>query len=55
MDVINEIIQKSAIGPLSAWHKGMVLSLFVSIVSVLLIMLVLLMLYGPYMTIQFGY
>ena len=55
MDVINEIIQKSALGPLSTWHKGMILSLFVSIVTVLLVMLVLLMLYGPYMSIQFGY
>ncbi len=55
MDVVKEIIQNSAIGPLSNGYKGLVLSLFASIVGTLLTMLVVLLRYGPEMTIQFGY
>ena len=55
MDVINEIIQNSAIGQMSKWYKSLVLLLFSSIVSTLFIMLVLLIKYGPYLTIKFGY
>ena len=55
MDVIKEIIQKSAIGPLSNGYKSLVLSLFASIVITLLIMLIALILQGPDMNIQFGY
>jgi len=55
MDVINEIIQNSAIGPLSNVYKSLVLLLFSTIVSVLFTMLVVLLKYGPYMTIQYGY
>jgi len=55
MDVINEIIQNSAIGPLSKGYKSFVLLLFSTIVSVLFTMLVVLLKYGPYMSIKFGY
>ncbi|MBT8315034.1 MAG: hypothetical protein KJP26_11295 [Maribacter sp.] len=55
MDVINEIIQNSAIGPLSRTYKSFVLLLFSTIVSLLFVMLIVLLTYGPYMTIQFGY
>lgn len=55
MDVVKEIIQKSAIGPLSNWSKGVVLSLFTSIIGLLLTMLVLLLKYGSEIHIQFGY
>ncbi len=55
MDVINEIIQNSAIGPLSKWYKSLVLLLFSSIVTTLFVMMVLLLKYGPYINIQFGY
>lgn len=55
MDVINEIIKKSAIGPLSNWFKSLVLLLFSSIVVTLLGMLVLLLIHGPQLHISFGY
>ncbi len=55
MDVVKEIIQNSAIGPLSKGYKSLVLSLFVSIVGTLLTMLVILLRYGFDMNIQFGY
>ncbi|MEO0528523.1 MAG: hypothetical protein AAFZ89_14925 [Bacteroidota bacterium] len=55
MDVINEIIQQSAIGPLSKWYKSLVLLLFSTIVTVLMAMLVILLKYGSQMSIQFGY
>lgn len=55
MDVIKEIIQNSPVGHLSRTYKSMVLLLFATIVSVLLTMLVILVSYGPYMSIRFGY
>nr|WP_299382139.1 hypothetical protein [Allomuricauda sp.] len=55
MDVVKEIIRNSAIGPFSKGFKGMVLSLFASIVCTLFIMLVVLLRYGTAMNIQFGY
>ena len=55
MDVINEIIQNSALGTLSRTYKSLVLLLFSTIVSVLFTMLIVLLKYGPYMTIQYGY
>ncbi|WP_165819389.1 hypothetical protein [Flagellimonas aquimarina] len=55
MDVVKEIIQNSALGPLSNGLKGLVLSLFASIVGALLTMLVVLLKYGPQMSIQYGY
>ncbi len=55
MDVINEIIQNSALGLLSKWYKSIVLLLFSAIVSVLLTMLIILVVNGPDMIIRFGY
>ncbi|WP_281543248.1 hypothetical protein [Maribacter aestuarii] len=55
MDVINEIIQNSAIGPLSKFYKSMVLLLFSTIVTMLSAMLVILLTHGSHMTIHFGY
>lgn len=54
MDVFKEIIQKSAIGPYSNWSKGLVVSVFSSIVFTLLVMLVTLLTTMP-QNIQFGY
>lgn len=54
MDVIKEIIQQSAIGPYSNWSKGLVISLFSSIVFTVVFMLVLLFTTMP-QNIQFGY
>ncbi|WP_164721422.1 hypothetical protein [Maribacter sp. MJ134] len=55
MDVINEILQKSALGVLSNAYKSLVLLLFSAIVTTLLTMLVLLITYGSHITVQFGY
>ncbi|WP_187269588.1 hypothetical protein [Flagellimonas hymeniacidonis] len=55
MDVVKEIIQNSALGPFSNGFKGLILSLFASIVGVLLTMLVVLITYGPEMSIRYGY
>ncbi|AWX46081.1 hypothetical protein HME9304_03113 [Flagellimonas maritima] len=55
MDVVKEIIQNSAIGPLSNLSKGLVLSLFSFIVGLLLMMLGLLLKHGSQISIQFGY
>ena len=55
MDVIKEIIQQSAIGPLSKWYKSLVLSVFSSIVLTCLMTLVLLFTHGVDRTLNFGY
>ncbi|NAS13212.1 hypothetical protein [Poritiphilus flavus] len=55
MDVINEIIRQSAIGPFSNWFKSAVLTLFSSIVVTLFTMLILLIKYGPDTPLSFGY
>ncbi|MDC6364659.1 MULTISPECIES: hypothetical protein [Flavobacteriaceae] len=55
MGVIKEIIQKSAIGHLSNAYKSLVISLFVSIVGVLMGMFITLMINGFNTNIQFGY
>lgn len=55
MDVIKEIIQQSAIGPLSKWYKSIVLSVFSSIVLTCLFTLVLLLTYGVDRSINIGY
>ncbi|WP_165395210.1 hypothetical protein [Flagellimonas allohymeniacidonis] len=55
MDVIKEIIENSAAGPLSKGYKTLVLSLFASIVCTLFTMLVVLLSYGSNLNIQFGY
>jgi len=54
MDVIKEIIQNSALGPYSNWSKGVVISLFTSIVFTLVSMLIMLVITAP-QNIQFGY
>ena len=55
MDVINEIIRQSAIGPLSKWYKSLVLSVFSSIVLTCVATLILLFTYGVDGSISFGY
>lgn len=55
MDVLNEIIQNSAIGDLSKGYRGIVLFLFSSIVAILFIMLIYLMVNGSQMNFDFGY
>ncbi|MEM9141681.1 MAG: hypothetical protein AAGA86_01755 [Bacteroidota bacterium] len=55
MDVINEIVQNSALGLLSKWYKGFVVLLFSSIVTTFLLTLFFLLRYGTHMNIQFGY
>ena len=55
MDVINEIIRQSAIGSSSKWSKSLVLSLFTTIVLILLAMLVALLLNAPGQTFSYGY
>ncbi len=55
MDVINEIIQNSAIGTISKMYKSMVLLLFATIVSMLFTMFILLLYVGTHTNIQFGY
>ncbi|WP_157491581.1 hypothetical protein [Maribacter thermophilus] len=55
MDVYKEILQKSALGLLTPPIKSLVLLLFLVIVSILFTMLVLLLKYGLYANISFGY
>ncbi|MGX1930261.1 hypothetical protein [Flagellimonas sp. 2504JD4-2] len=55
MDVVKEIIQNSALGPLSKGYQRLILSLFASIVGTLLTMLIFLIIKGPDLNIQFGY
>ncbi|MEM6894129.1 MAG: hypothetical protein AAF554_10595 [Bacteroidota bacterium] len=55
MDVIKEIIDKSALAHLFPALKALVLSLFFTIVIMLLGMLYYLIRHGAYMNIQFGY
>lgn len=55
MDVLKEIIENSAIGPLSNGYRGIVLLLFLTIVCTLLIMMVLLILHGSSLTFHYGY
>ncbi len=55
MDVINEIIRKSALSLMSKGYKSLVLLLFSAIVSILLTMLMILIIKGPDTIIQFGY
>jgi len=55
MDVINEIMEKSALGALSSWTKSLVLLLFSAIVITLTTMMAILLTYGSQMSIQFGY
>lgn len=55
MDVINEIIRQSAVGPLSKWYRRLVITIFSSIVFVLLTMFVALIKNASQLTISFGY
>ncbi|WP_350285889.1 hypothetical protein [uncultured Croceitalea sp.] len=55
MDVIKDILQNGPIASFSLWTRGILLSIFSSIVCTLLVMLVLLFSYGTHMNIQFGY
>jgi len=55
MDVINQIINDSAIGLTQAWIKSLVLAVFATIVVSLFTMLIVLLLNAPHMTISFGY
>ncbi|MBC2840569.1 hypothetical protein [Robiginitalea sp. SC105] len=55
MDVLTQIVKESAIGPLTAWFKSLVISLFIAIVVTLASMLVLLLMHGSQTVITFGY
>lgn len=55
MDIVKEIIQNSAIGPLASSYKGIVLVLFLTIVCTLFFMLILLILHGSTLTFHYGY
>ncbi len=55
MDVINEIIKESAIGSWSRTYKGLILSIFSSIVLTLFAMLVVLLANAPHLTTSYGY
>gem|GEM_PF-1133469 len=55
MDIIKEIIQLSAIGALSKWHKAFILLLFSTIVVALVTMLTILLVNGSSTAINFGY
>ncbi|WP_159076483.1 hypothetical protein [Flagellimonas amoyensis] len=55
MDVVKEIIQNSAIGPLPNSGKAIVAAFFVAIVCTLLVMLTLLILFGSTITFHYGY
>lgn len=55
MDVVKEIIQNSAIGPLHYGYKSAILVLFGLIVSLLFIMMILLLSQGSDLTFHYGY
>ncbi len=55
MDVIKEIMNKSALALLFPALKALVLSLFFTIVILLFGMLYYLIRHGAYMNVQFGY
>ena len=55
MDILYQIFQDSAAGQLSAGLRALVLSLFVTIVLILIGMLGTLLFYGNQVPIQFGY
>ncbi|QLG46906.1 hypothetical protein [Costertonia aggregata] len=55
MDVLNTIIQNSTLNGMPKWYKATTLSIFMTIVSTLLVMLIVLIAYGSQMTIRFGY
>jgi hypothetical protein len=55
MDVINEIIKESPIGPLPKGYKRLVLSIFSSIILTLFVMLVVLVIEAPHISPSYGY
>ena len=55
MVLINDIFKYSAISELSNWFKGLAITIFSCIVSILFIMLYCILAYGDNMRISFGY
>lgn len=55
MDVLNQIVNQSAIGPLNVWVRKLIISLFLAIVITLLSMLAALLIYGQQLQFSFGY
>jgi len=55
MNVINEIIEQSALGVFSNALKAFVLATFIGIMTTLMVMFVFLLKYGPHISIQYGY
>ena len=55
MDVINQIIKDSALGPTQNWLKSLVLAVFASIIVTLFTMLFVVLLNAPHMNITVVY
>ncbi len=55
MDVLNQILQESAIGSFSRIAKSLIVSLFITIVMSLLAMLIALIINGNQLQFSFGY
>lgn len=55
MDVLQQIIAQSAIGPYRPWIRNLVCFLFLSIILTLAGMLVILLLHGHQIGVSFGY
>ncbi|MDX1333241.1 MAG: hypothetical protein R3252_09445 [Robiginitalea sp.] len=55
MDVLQQFIGQSAIGPYSPWIRNLVFSIFLTIVATLLGMLGILLLHGHQLQVSFGY
>ena len=55
MDVLQQILSQSAIGPYSRTSKNVVISLFLAIVITLLAMFTTLLVFGNEISIRFGY
>lgn len=55
MDVINEIIQKSAVGSMSKLYRNLVLLVFSSIVFILVSMMIFMISNASSLTFNYGY
>ncbi len=55
MNVLNGIIQNSALKGMPIWAKAISITLLTLIVAVLIFATVMLMIYGPDMNIRYGY
>lgn len=55
MDVLNTVIQNSSLNGMPTWFKATSIILFTTIFALLMTMTVLLFIYGPTMSIKFGY